>query len=374
MAAAAEVAPVIVEEPLTRRPLRVGVVGLDHYHVTGWVETLEGFPAAAEIVALYDPDPALGRRLAPSHHDPSLRASLGARYRALPFETDLDELIERHALDVALVTLPNRDAPGAIARLASAGIHLIVDKPAARSARELRPAVAAVKTAGVRSVVGLTRRYSPAASAAHDLMASGALGRLIAAESTFVTSSVAVRDPANPLFDGERTGGGILSWLGVHDVDALLWLAAEPVVEVMAMTGSLGHPDLKVEDVASVAVRFTGGAVGTIHSAYALPARGYRGRLAVRGVNGSFELGLDDDLTVLTASADGRLLESRRTYPMAPAPGYGPQGRAAVADLIAAVEGRRETAAPIDILVDSLELIDAAYASARSGRRVRLEA
>ena len=60
----------------TARPrrLRVGVVGLAHYHVTGWVETLEGFADELEIVALYDPDPERGRTLAPPHHDPSLRS------------------------------------------------------------------------------------------------------------------------------------------------------------------------------------------------------------------------------------------------------------------------------------------------------------
>ena len=124
----------------TARPrrLRVGVVGLAHYHVTGWVETLEGFPDELEIVALYDPDPERGRTLAPLHHDPSLRPALGDRYRGIPFETRLDDLIDRHDLDLALVTLPNADAPAAIARLAAAGIHLLVDKPAARSAGELR--------------------------------------------------------------------------------------------------------------------------------------------------------------------------------------------------------------------------------------------
>ncbi len=119
----------------------------------------------------------------------------------------------------------------------------------------------------------------------------------------FATSSVAVRDPANALFDPVASGGGILSWLGVHDIDALLWLSGESIVEVAAMTGAVGHPALAVEDVASVAVRFAGGAVGTIAHAYALPARGYRGRLALRGLDASVELGLGDDLVVLTRGA-----------------------------------------------------------------------
>ncbi len=356
------------------RRLRVGVVGLAHYHVTGWVETLEGFGDEVEIVALHDPDPERGRALAPVHHDPSLRPGLGERYRGLPFETDLDELIARHDLDIALVTLPNAAAPTAIERLARAGVHLVIDKPAARSAAELRPAADAIRDAPVRAVVGLTRRYTPAARAARDLVADGRLDRLIAAEAIFATSSVAVRDPANSLFDPELAGGGVLSWLGVHDIDALLWLSGQPIVEVMAMTGSVGQPGLRVEDVASVGVRFAGGAVGTIHGGYDLPARGYRERLALRGLDASVELSTDDELVLLGRSDDGRLTETRQAFEVEPAPGYGAGGRAAVADLLRAIRDGAETEAPIEALVRALEVIDAAYASARTGRLVRVDA
>ena len=294
------------------RRLRVGVVGLAQYHVTGWVETLEGFPGRARDRRPPRPGPERGRTLAPLHHDPSLRPGLGEAYRGVPFETSLERLIAGHDLDIALVTMPNADAPAAIARLAEAGVHLIVDKPAARSAGELRPAAAAVRASGVRVVTGLTRRYTPAARAARDLVAAGTWAGWSPPRPSFATGSVAVRDPANLLFDRGRSGGGVLSWLGVHDVDALLWLSGEPIVEVVAMTGSVGGPGLAVEDVASVGVRFAGGAVGTIHGGYDLPARGYRGRLALRGLERSVELAGEDELVVLAAGDDGLVAETRR--------------------------------------------------------------
>ena len=222
-------------------------------------------------------------------------------------------------------------------------------------------------------MVGLTRRYAPAARAARAVVASGELGRLVAAEAVFSTSSVAVRDPANALFDAAASGGGILSWLGVHDIDALLWLSGEPIVEVSAMTGAVGHPGLAVEDVVSVAVRFAGGAVGTIANAYALPARGYRGHLALRGLHASVELGLADDLVVLTRGGDGTLIEQRQDFAEPPVGGYGAGGRAAVTDLLGAIDEGRETEAPLEALVRALEVIDAAYESARSGRHIRLD-
>ena len=352
--------------------LRVGIVGLSHYHVTGWVETLEGFADRLEIVALYDPDPDRAASLAPPHHDPALRPSLGESYRAVPFETSLEGLIERHALDIALVTLPNVDAPAAIERLAGAGIHLLIDKPAARTAADARRAFDAVERSGVRAVVGLTRRYAPAMQAARTLVADGRIGPLVSAEAVFATSTVAVRGPDNLLFDPVRSGGGILSWLGIHDLDTLLWLAGEPVVEVGAMAGRVA-PDVQVEDVISVALRFASGAIGTVHHAYALPARGYRTWLAVRGLAASLELRGDDDLTILTAGGpDGGLAEDRRRFEVAPADGYGAAGRAAVIDLLGAIEEGRDTAANGAALIAALELIDAAYASVRTGRLVRL--
>ena len=354
------------------RRLRVAVVGLDHYHVTGWVETIEGFPDELEIVALYDPDPERARTLAPPHHDPSLRPGLGERYRSLPVETRLDELITGHALDLALVTLPNSDAPTAIERLARAGVHLLVDKPAARNAREARQAFDVARAAGVRVVVGLTRRYSPAHRAAREMISAGRMGRLISAEAVFSTSSVRVRDPRNPLFDPTRSGGGILSWLGIHDIDCLLWLGGESVVEVGAMAGSVGHPGLAVEDVISVALRFAGGAIGTVHHAYALPARGYRSSLALRGQEASLELGLGDELIVLTAGADGELREDRTSFDAPAVPGYGATGRAAVRDLLDSIRDGHDTQAGGEVLVRALEVIDAAYESARTGSRVPL--
>ena len=357
------------------RPLRVVVVGLEHYHVTGWVRTLELLPDDLEIVALYDPDPDSGRRQAPRFVDPALPRALDDRYRGLPVETDLERVVEQHRPDVALVTLPDRDAPAAIERLGGAGIHLVVDKPAARSAHDARRAFAAARAGGARVVVGLTRRYSPAARAAKAFVSDGGLGRLVAGEGLFAAASVLARGPGNPLFDAQRSAGGVLAWLGVHDLDALPWLAGERVVEVQAMTARRATDDLAVEDVASVALRLAGGAIVTLHHAYALPARGYRAHIALRGLRASIELGLDEELTIVTRDQDGTgLREERRAFEVPDVPGYGASGLEAVRDLVAAIRENRDPAVTGEDLVRAVELIEAAYESARTGRVVRFPA
>ena len=166
---------------------------------------------------------------------------------------------------------------------------------------------------------------------------------------------------------------GILAWLGI-DLDTLPWLVGEPVVEVSAST-RLGDPSLAVEDIASLILRFAGGALATLQHAYALPARAIAAAWpsAVSTAPWSFWLG--ETLTLVTGGRDGFVHEDTTTFQVPDVPGYG-LGQAAVADLLAAIGERRETAANGELLVDALRLIEAAYRSARravgraAGRRL----
>jgi len=74
------------------RKRRVAVVGLDHYHTTGWVESLELFADELDIVAIYEPDETLRDGLAPRFYDPHLSARLSDRYRPTPRFGDLNAL------------------------------------------------------------------------------------------------------------------------------------------------------------------------------------------------------------------------------------------------------------------------------------------
>jgi len=350
---------------------RLGVVGIDHYHTSGWVESFEQFTDEVEIVALYDGDPAIGRTLAARFHDPSLSPALAPRYRSLPFYDDLSRLIERERLHLALVTLQNREAPAAIAKLARAGVHMLIDKPAARNASEARRAFDAVELSGVRAAVGLTRHFDPAWLEAHDRIATGRLGRLLGAEAVFVTSTVRVRDPANHLFDRELSGHGILLWLGIHDVDGLLWLTGERIVDVQATVANVGGERIGVEDAAAVTLRFEGGALGTLYLANALPRTGGDGYVAVRGALGSIKLGPDGAMTWIGPGSRSNPLEVEDLRFEKPVVrGYGSEALLQIRDLLDAIQtggAPRVTGAD---LIRALDVIDAAYESARLGERV----
>lgn len=350
---------------------RVGIVGLEHYHVTGWVESLELFSNQLEIVALYDPDPALGETLAPTYFDPFLSPRLDERYRALPFLTDLDQLIAEHALDLALVTLPNVAAPAAIVKLAAAGVHMLVDKPGAANAPAAIEAFAVARQHGVKVATGLLRRYGRGWQQAREMLRQGRAGELLSTEVVFNTSSPAVRDPANHLFRRDLQGGGILLWLGIHDIDQLLWLTGERIVAVQAMSTSGARAGIDVEDTTSVSLAYANGAIGTLHCACVLPRSVSEGYLAVRGTSGSVSVAFDGSVHWIgSGSARDPVIEEELTYTNWAVPGYGAMAPALIDDLLGAIEEDREPLANGDALIAALRVIDAAYESAATGERV----
>jgi predicted dehydrogenase len=355
--------------------LRLGVVGIDHFHTTGWVDSLEWFADEVEIVALYDPNPAMGETLRPTWADPGLRPQLDAKYRAVPFYSDLDRMLAEQNLDLALVTSLPRDAADAIVTCANAGVHMLADKPVTRNAADCRRAADAVREAGVRCMVGLTNRLLGGWPDMRAMVQSGRLGRLLSAEAVFVTSSVAVRDPRNHLFH-EGHGHGVLHWLGCHWVDALLWVSGERITEVQAMSANVLGEQIDVEDAISVAFRLSGGGLGTMHFVNAFPRPNSDGYLAFRGVKASAKVDAGGVLQFVgPGSRDDPLLGEQRTYDVMEPGGYGPSSLVAIRSLITAVRENTPTPVTLDDMAAALAVIDAAYASAADGgRRVTVPA
>jgi predicted dehydrogenase len=350
--------------------MRLGVVGIDHFHTTGWVDSLEHYADTIEIVALYDADAEMGRTLRPRFADPGLTRALDPKFKALPFYTDLDRMIAEQRLDLALVTLQPRDAPDGIVKLAAAGISMLADKPVTRNAADCRRAADAVRKSGARCMVGLTNRLVGGWPDMRRMVQAGRIGRLLSAEALFTTSSVAVRDPANHLFSADRHGHGVLHWLGCHWVDALLWVSGEPIVEVQAMSANVLGEKIGVEDAISVAFRYAGGGLGTMHFVNAFPRPNSDGYLAFRGVDGSLKVDSGGTLTFVgPGSRANPLLAEEHTYQFTDPGGYGPSALVAIDNLLTAVRSGTQTPVTLDDMARALDVIDAAYESAAAGGR-----
>src|SRR5581483_9772961 len=98
------------------------------------------------------------------------------RARALGGEatTDWRAAATSSDVDAVIVATTNQWLAPVAAAAAGAGKHVIVEKPAARTAAELDPVIEAAKRTGVQVQVGFNHRYHPALRKARELVDSGA--------------------------------------------------------------------------------------------------------------------------------------------------------------------------------------------------------
>jgi predicted dehydrogenase len=184
--------------------LRVGIVGCgavaERYH-------LPALAASPDVEVAACADPAIDRARA-------LSARAGGVATA-----DHRDLIG--LADVAIVAAPNAHHERVVVDLLAGGLHVLVEKPMARTAAECDRMITAAREHARVLAVGHDFRWFPIAEYAHDLFASGALGPVRRVD---VQQSAGGRWPyASTAALQPSAGGGVLLDFGVHLLDLLLW-------------------------------------------------------------------------------------------------------------------------------------------------------
>lgn len=210
---------------------------------------------------------------------------------------------------------------------------------------------------------------------------AGVLGKLVDIEARLVTSQVGPgqRDPQHWMYRSESEGGGILHMEGGHWLTLFHFFSGARVKSVTALCGRVvGNIEAGLEDVATVVLEFNNGVHACLHMGYLLPDAGPRNDtfFGLRGTLGTAAWPAPDagELTI-TSAAPAWQSAPVRTFQMAitPRPVYADQwGYQFVEEFIRAV---REGGQPLVSAEDAhcvLQIIDAAYESSRSGRRVEL--
>ena len=344
--------------------LRVAFVGIDHPHGAHWRQSLANFAQRLEIAAIV---PAFA----------GATTSLEERLTGVPRYDSVDDLLKRGSFDAAVVCLPNRDAPAALTKLASAGKHVLTEKPIGRTAAELDPVVEAVRRNGVAFQNGYMWRYDAAAERLRTMVADGRFGKLINVEMLFVTSDVRRRGADHYLFDREQSGAGFFSWLAVHHLDLLPWITGRAVTAVTARVGVYGATAVDVEDGGAVILELEGGGLATFLGGYWLPRWAGENAWALRGTERWVHWyptrpGTSGVLEIHGPQPQWHAMEETFTVAADPTPGYGGvRGYQLIADWLDAVEaGGRDCRNTPESARHVVELLDAIFESSRTGRRV----
>ena len=90
--------------------------------------------------------------------------------------TDLDELLDREKIDIAAIFLPHCDSADAAIKCADRGIHLLVEKPIAKTVDDVRLVAEAVRRNNVKITTGYCWRYHPVIKTMKDCIEQGSIG------------------------------------------------------------------------------------------------------------------------------------------------------------------------------------------------------
>lgn len=262
--------------------------------------------------------------------------------------------LEDPAVDVAFVTTPPASHLELVLQALRAGKDAIVEKPPFLHSGDFDAVEELQAATGRRVLVAENYHYKPLAVTLRSLLAKGAVGEL-----RFVLVN-ALKGQAG---DGWRTdpgqaGGGALFEGGIHWIDLMAHLGPE-VRRVRAVIPSPGPPS---ERSALVSFEFAGGALGSLAYSWDVPSplRGLR-LSRIYGEQGSIAFE-SNGLFVLARGRRKRL--PRLLFPgLRDISGY----RAMFDDFLDALRWRRDPVFSLARARRDVEIVEAAYRSARRG-------
>ena len=234
--------------------------------------------AGGTLVACADKD--LGRA-------ENLARGTGARAFA-----DWRELLRMPEVDVVVVATLH-DSLSEITRAAvEAGKHVLVEKPAARTAAELLPVMEAARRHGVKVHVGFNHRYHRALRKAKEMVDSGALGELMFIRARYGHGGRIGYDKewrSKP----ELSGGGELIDQGPHLIDLSRWFLGE-MTEVQGFAHTY-YWDMPVDDNGFLLLKTAKQQVAFLHASctewknlFSMEIYGRDGKLDISGLGGSY--------------------------------------------------------------------------------------
>ena len=224
--------------------------------------------------------------------DAARAADLAKGYAGAIAITDYSQALADPAVHAVIVATLNC-ALAPIARAAAlAGKHLLVEKPGALNAAELRTVLAAAEKSGVRVRLGYNHRFHPALQKARELADAGALGPLLFLRGRYGHGGRKGYD-REWRADPKLSGGGELIDQGVHLIDLAGWFLGEfTTVEGHAVTSFW---DMPVDDNAFLSLRTAAGQTAWLHASctewknlFSLELYGRDAKIAVDGLGGSY--------------------------------------------------------------------------------------
>ena len=265
-----------------RRPQRVAVIGVDHYHATStpkYLRILQG--EHVDILGVHAPDAAIAAKWA-------------GEYNSTPY-TDYRVMIEKTKPEFVVALGRHVAMPAEFRFLVDTGIPFLMEKPWGIDDKTVSELADLADAKHAWAAVPMPFRYSLFAETAVEMRQRGELGTI--SHMLFRFNQPGVQryvDLGSPwMLSKADAGGGALINLGIHGFDLFRYITAEEPGVVSAVTSRAIHKR-EVEDYAHVTLRTPSGVVFLNEASYTFP-----------GTSGDQERKLSAEKVFLRATTTG---------------------------------------------------------------------
>ena len=344
-----------IPEPI-RKDYGIAIVGC------GGIVNYAHLPAYAaagfDVLAVHDVDSDVARATAEEHGIPAVAESVTA-------------LLEVDGVDIVDIAVPPWVQPEIVEKVAAAGKHMLCQKPFALDLESARSAIAAAQRAGVKQAVNQQMRWDAGIAASRWLIAHGAIG-----VPTEAQIQVSVSTPWHlwPWLAGAPRLE--VNYHSIHYLDALRSVVGDPIAVTAVHGRYADQGDVQGETKTVSVLEYAGPLQALVavnhYNQHGEPYAEFRFLGTDGALEGTIGLmydypdGRPDTLALRRPDLD-EPIEYGFDTKWIPDAFAGPMG-----DLMDSItEDRAPRTNAVDNLV-TLKLVEAAYLSASTGRRVAL--
>lgn len=229
--------------------MRAAIIGCGMIANFAHIPAYRHLPKDFEIVGVCDVNETCAKDTAARH---------GIPY----YTTDAKKLIEDTEPDIVSVCVPNMFHYGYAKLALESGVNVICEKPLAVTYREAKELFDLANTKMLTLCACQSMRFTPDRLEAHSMIENGALGEIYYGEFSRIRRRGI---PKWGAFHIERlNGGGAFLDIGVHMLDAVIWLMGN--TEVLSVSGTK-CARLAKNDSLAASIKDSGALAGAVYSA-----------------------------------------------------------------------------------------------------------
>ena len=224
--------------------------------------------------------------------DAKRAADLAALVPGCQAVTDFNDVLRDPRVTAVIVATLNAALAPITFAAVQAGKHVLVEKPGALNAAQLKSIATVAEQRGLQVRIGYNHRYHPSLQKARALIDEGALGPLLFLRGRYGHGGRVGYDKewrADPAL----SGGGELIDQGVHLIDLASWFLGD--IDRVEGHATTSFWDMKVDDNAFLSLRTSREQTAWLHvscsewkNLFSFEIYGRDGKLAIDGLGGSY--------------------------------------------------------------------------------------